>query len=233
MDFAEHSPTLLNCPDCRSPVGELHKPGCDIERCRDCGQQKLTCGCELDHTIWTGEWPETIQDVKAKYDALLGMEGEWDTDYSHHPSVVYRSPSGFPFVIGMIYKGIGNVWTINFGQPLLLQKNWLEEHAPTLQQKEIATFRRNTAAATALKKCGGGFDKWVGRLVKIGFDTDDEQVTKEWMWVRVDSVQSGRLVGTLDNHPAFADLKYGDSVNFTEDEIAALYVDESDQAEKS
>lgn len=64
-------------------------------------------------------------------------------------------------------------------------------------------------------------------MVKIGFDTDDEHVTKEWMWVRVESVRSGRLVGVLANRPAFANLEFGDPVTFTEDEIVAVHTEET------
>lgn len=59
MDLSEETTTLSNCPDCGTPVGELHKPGCDIERCTACGHQKLTCGCDSGHTVWTGKWPVT------------------------------------------------------------------------------------------------------------------------------------------------------------------------------
>lgn len=34
------------CGDCGVKVGELHKKGCDIERCPKCGHQLITCGCE-------------------------------------------------------------------------------------------------------------------------------------------------------------------------------------------
>lgn len=59
MDFSEHPATLPNCPDCGTSVGEHHKSDCDVERCQTCGQQKLTCGCDSPHTIWTGEWTQT------------------------------------------------------------------------------------------------------------------------------------------------------------------------------
>lgn len=40
--------TQTKCPDCGTRRGELHHPGCDIERCEFCGGQVITCGCHDD-----------------------------------------------------------------------------------------------------------------------------------------------------------------------------------------
>ena len=36
---------LRNCHDCGAKPGELHKPGCDTERCPRCGYQAIGCEC--------------------------------------------------------------------------------------------------------------------------------------------------------------------------------------------
>jgi len=47
------------CHDCDARANEFHQDGCDVERCAECGFQKITCGCENVETRmpWTGEWP--------------------------------------------------------------------------------------------------------------------------------------------------------------------------------
>ncbi len=51
------------CGDCGAAPGELHGPGCDVERCPACGGQSISCGCGararrgLRRVPWSGIWP--------------------------------------------------------------------------------------------------------------------------------------------------------------------------------
>ena len=36
------------CHDCAAKRGEFHVPGCDMERCPECGKQLISCACNYD-----------------------------------------------------------------------------------------------------------------------------------------------------------------------------------------
>lgn len=40
------------CHDCNAPEGGVHHPGCDTERCPNCGGQLLSCRCrDVSHVV--------------------------------------------------------------------------------------------------------------------------------------------------------------------------------------
>lgn len=65
------------CGDCGVQPGQPHVPGCDVERCKNCGWQAIGCDCpspegeyastldgtfgEWKFTIWTGRWPGKVE----------------------------------------------------------------------------------------------------------------------------------------------------------------------------
>ena len=36
---------IVRCHDCKVKSGQMHHPGCDMERCPACGGQIIGCGC--------------------------------------------------------------------------------------------------------------------------------------------------------------------------------------------
>ena len=55
---------IVRCHDCDTPPGEPHFDGCDVERCSECGGQRLGCEC-LNHdpafARWSGFWPGLLE----------------------------------------------------------------------------------------------------------------------------------------------------------------------------
>lgn len=53
-----HGLVPTRCPDCSVEDGEFHHENCDVERCMECGSQRITCECDsLTRMPWNGEWP--------------------------------------------------------------------------------------------------------------------------------------------------------------------------------
>lgn len=55
---------ISNCHDCGAKPGEVHKDGCDTERCSVCGGQRLGDICkghDKKFARWTGFWPGAIE----------------------------------------------------------------------------------------------------------------------------------------------------------------------------
>ena len=55
---------LDNCFSCKVVAGKIHKKKCDIERCSECGGQKLSCECtnhDKQFAFWKGIWPGELE----------------------------------------------------------------------------------------------------------------------------------------------------------------------------
>ena len=65
------------CHDCGVAEGQLHQPGCDMERCPFCGGQLLGCRCaykklKIDHSKGTWAYKHGLtEDQEARWDAML------------------------------------------------------------------------------------------------------------------------------------------------------------------
>ena len=70
----------------------------------------------------------------------------------------------------------------------------------------------------------------IGDLVKLVFLIDEPTVegpSAERMWVEVKEIRGTTYYGTLDNDPEYvSNLQYGDPVEFSAENVAAIYVEE-------
>ena len=65
---------------------------------------------------------------------------------------------------------------------------------------------------------------FVGKFVKKGFKTHHPHLPVEHMWVKVERVENGKLVGELNNVPvACTHMKYEDTVTVELPEIEAVF----------
>jgi len=78
---------LTNCPDCKVEPGVQHLVGCDVERCRQCGGQAISCGCDpgVEPSVWTGEWPGHAECRDYNLYARLVPGRGWVTCSQEHP----------------------------------------------------------------------------------------------------------------------------------------------------
>jgi len=72
---------MVRCHDCDIEEGQLHKLGCDMERCPNCLGQLISCGCpepaEKDRIIWV-EIPNLCRLCGEKWpDMFILSDEEW------------------------------------------------------------------------------------------------------------------------------------------------------------
>ena len=42
------------CRDCGASYGKYHHPNCDVERCPICGEQLISCECDIESYVLRG-----------------------------------------------------------------------------------------------------------------------------------------------------------------------------------
>lgn len=71
----------MRCPDCNVEPGQLHVPGCDIERCPRCHCQAIGCDCIY---VVNGINPDTMDETHPdiyKNGATDQMWDKFDKEY--------------------------------------------------------------------------------------------------------------------------------------------------------
>lgn len=86
--MTETARELRNCGDCAVAPGQPHTEGCDVARCLETGDQRISCGEDHDHgrDIWTGTWPGEAECVEFGWYSVFTENG-WqrctaDTPYA-------------------------------------------------------------------------------------------------------------------------------------------------------
>ena len=113
------------CHDCNCKEGELHHPGCDMERCPFCGWQLIICGCcykKLNIDVSEGTWAYShglTDEQEDKWEALLKLAGR----------IPYVQ---IPNLCGLC----GQKWPEMFG---VSNEDWKKFIIPQLQKKVLCT----------------------------------------------------------------------------------------------
>lgn len=75
--------TVGPCPECMAEPGALHMQGCDVERCRLCGGQRISCACNDVDVECPCEGTGIINGCLCDYcdgDGVLGQSDRTDAE---------------------------------------------------------------------------------------------------------------------------------------------------------
>lgn len=76
------------CPYCNTNPGETHLPGCEVERCSFCGDQRIDCSCAGHDPVfsrWTGIIPG-LAEVRHLGVTLMSLDGPFKRALFTKPS---------------------------------------------------------------------------------------------------------------------------------------------------
>ena len=78
---------MKNCHDCGAAPDTAHEPGCDVERCPECGHQRIGCDCDTDAPplLWTGMWPGEAECIAWGWHAFIYPGRGWVRCAADHP----------------------------------------------------------------------------------------------------------------------------------------------------
>jgi len=86
------SSETAQCPDCATAPGQAHDDGCDVARCTECGNQRISCRHGDDSIgwgqIWTGQWPGDADAIRLDWWALFVPNVGWQRCSASTPGAV-------------------------------------------------------------------------------------------------------------------------------------------------
>ena len=88
---------LVICHDCAVAEGEIHKFGCDMERCPFCGRQLISCDCHIEKLRLAGganDCDDLSGDQENAWVDILDAKGR--IPYIRYPNVCARCGALYP-----------------------------------------------------------------------------------------------------------------------------------------
>jgi hypothetical protein len=88
-----------SCNDCGVPVGEPHRPRCDVARCLYTGRQRISCDAtavlfgrperqphaNCGRQVWTGAWPGVAECAELGWHSFFTPDKGWTRCAADHP----------------------------------------------------------------------------------------------------------------------------------------------------